>query len=48
MWVHVDGNARGWGEGVRLVDEMQARDVMERANCDVAAFEQAGLVTQEG
>ena len=49
LWAEpAPGGGCGGGDGIRIVDEAEARDWMERAGCDEADFERAGLGVEEG
>jgi hypothetical protein len=49
MWsTPAPGGGTGGGSGIRLVDEDEARFIMEEAECDEADFEKAGLPVEEG
>lgn len=48
MWASEQGNGRGWGEGLRVIDEEEARQHMEAANCDAEEFAAYGLAVEEG
>jgi hypothetical protein len=49
MWAEpAAGGGSTGGDGIRLVDADEARQIMEREGCDEAAFERAGLPVAEG
>ncbi len=49
MWSEpVGNNGRGGGSGIRLVDDAEARSIMEAANCGADDFAAVGLDVQEG
>lgn len=49
LWAEpAPGGGCGGGDGIRIVDGAEARDWMERAGCDEADFERAGLGVEEG
>ena len=48
MWASEQGNGRGWGEGLRVIDEEEARQHMENANCTAEDFAEYGFSVEEG
>lgn len=49
LWAEpAQGGGSGGGDGIRIVDEEEARGWMEAAGCDEADFERAGLRVEEG
>ena len=48
MWATNFGSTRGPGEGMRLVDDDEARAIMERNGCKAAEFAAVGLTVEEG
>ena len=49
MWAqNLGNNSTGWGEGIRVIDETEARQHMENANCDAEEFAAYGLAVEEG
>ena len=48
MWASEQGNGRGWGEGLRVIDEEEARQHMENANCTAEDFAEYGFSIEEG
>lgn len=49
LWAEpAQGGGSTGGDGIRIVDEDEARRWMEQAGCDEADFERAGLRVEEG
>jgi hypothetical protein len=49
MWAESAGqNSWRGGQGLRVVDEQEARDYMEAANCSAEEFEAVGMTVEAG